>query len=194
MPAKPSALLDTRVIYCGDNLDQLRKLPEGCVDLIYIDPPFNSNRIRMTRYMSVPADHRLYWRIARRQSMKTPRDWRKKPSGHSPKDRSLIFSDASIMMAILETRFIGEMARSRGAHCAPLLNVSSEIPTDSRKCGNAESNISNGSPLGTTTNARCAKGSKGKYFPSTNRRHCRQWTADVSCGAGASLSRRGRQV
>src|SRR5437588_702497 len=41
---KPSVLVDTRVIYCGDNLDQLRKLPEGCVDLIYIDPPFNSNR------------------------------------------------------------------------------------------------------------------------------------------------------
>jgi DNA modification methylase len=43
-PAKPSALLDTRVIYCGDNLEQLAKLPDQCVDLIYIDPPFNSNR------------------------------------------------------------------------------------------------------------------------------------------------------
>src|ERR1700678_1032492 len=42
--AKPSSLVDTRVIYCGDNLDQLRKLPDRCVDLIYIDPPFNSNR------------------------------------------------------------------------------------------------------------------------------------------------------
>lgn len=41
---KPSALLDTRVIYCGDNLEQLKKLPPACVDLIYIDPPFNSNR------------------------------------------------------------------------------------------------------------------------------------------------------
>lgn len=41
---KPSAVVDTRVVYCGDNLDQLRKLPEGCVDLVYIDPPFNSNR------------------------------------------------------------------------------------------------------------------------------------------------------
>ncbi len=41
---KPSALVDTRVIYCGDNLDQLKKLPDACVDLIYIDPPFNSNR------------------------------------------------------------------------------------------------------------------------------------------------------
>jgi len=41
---KPSPLVDTRVIYCGDNLEQLKKLPEACVDLIYIDPPFNSNR------------------------------------------------------------------------------------------------------------------------------------------------------
>src|SRR5271157_896770 len=42
--AKRSSLLDTRVIYCGDNLEQLKKLPEACIDLIYIDPPFNSNR------------------------------------------------------------------------------------------------------------------------------------------------------
>ena len=27
--ARPSALLDTRVIYCGDNLEQLRKLPDA---------------------------------------------------------------------------------------------------------------------------------------------------------------------
>jgi len=43
-PAKPSALVDTRVIYCGDNLEQLKKLPDACVDLEYLDPPFNSNR------------------------------------------------------------------------------------------------------------------------------------------------------
>ncbi|HEX2836596.1 MAG TPA: DNA methyltransferase [Phycisphaerales bacterium] len=42
--ARPSALLDTRVIYCGDNLEQLKRLPDACVDLVYIDPPFNSNR------------------------------------------------------------------------------------------------------------------------------------------------------
>jgi hypothetical protein len=41
--AKPSALVDTRIIHCGDCLDQLAKLPDACVDLIYIDPPFNSN-------------------------------------------------------------------------------------------------------------------------------------------------------
>jgi len=40
---RPSALVDIRVIYCGDNLDQLKKFPNECVDLIYIDPPFNSN-------------------------------------------------------------------------------------------------------------------------------------------------------
>ena len=41
---RPSSLVDTRVIYGGDNLDKLRNLPDACVDLIYIDPPFNSNR------------------------------------------------------------------------------------------------------------------------------------------------------
>ena len=41
---RPSSLLDTRVVYCGDNLEQLAKLPDVCVDLIYIGPPFNSNR------------------------------------------------------------------------------------------------------------------------------------------------------
>jgi DNA modification methylase len=42
--ARPSALLDTRAIFCGDCLDQLRLLPDQCIDLCYIDPPFNSNR------------------------------------------------------------------------------------------------------------------------------------------------------
>jgi DNA modification methylase len=35
---------DVQVIYCGDNLEKLRSMPTGMVDLIYIDPPFNSNR------------------------------------------------------------------------------------------------------------------------------------------------------
>jgi hypothetical protein len=49
---RPSALLDTRVVHCGDRLEQLRNLPDACVDLVYIDPPpvceaesaFHSNR------------------------------------------------------------------------------------------------------------------------------------------------------
>jgi hypothetical protein len=32
---RPFSLLDTRVVYCGDNLEQLAKLPDACVDLIY---------------------------------------------------------------------------------------------------------------------------------------------------------------
>jgi DNA modification methylase len=50
MGKRRSALVDTRVIYCGDNLDQLPKLPAACIDLIYIDPPFNSNQ-----------DYEVFW-------------------------------------------------------------------------------------------------------------------------------------
>ncbi len=31
-------------IYCGDNLTMLKEIPDEAIDLIYIDPPFNSNR------------------------------------------------------------------------------------------------------------------------------------------------------
>ncbi len=44
MAKRKSALIDTSVIYCGDNLEHLGRMPDGCIDLIYIDPPFNSNR------------------------------------------------------------------------------------------------------------------------------------------------------
>ena len=33
-----------RTIFEGDNLDVMRGMNGGCVDLIYLDPPFNSNR------------------------------------------------------------------------------------------------------------------------------------------------------
>ncbi len=37
--------LETNVLYYGDNLDVLRKhIPDESIDLIYLDPPFNSNR------------------------------------------------------------------------------------------------------------------------------------------------------
>jgi len=37
--------LATNVLYYGDNLDIVRRyLPDASVDLIYLDPPFNSNR------------------------------------------------------------------------------------------------------------------------------------------------------
>ena len=33
-----------RTVWTGDNLDVLRGINSECVDLIYLDPPFNSNR------------------------------------------------------------------------------------------------------------------------------------------------------
>jgi len=38
--------METNVIYCGDNLEVMPKyIDDESVDLIYIDPPFNSNRL-----------------------------------------------------------------------------------------------------------------------------------------------------
>ncbi|MCX6643555.1 MAG: site-specific DNA-methyltransferase [Candidatus Bathyarchaeota archaeon] len=36
--------MDTEVIYCDDNLRRLALLPSNSVDLVYLDPPFFSNR------------------------------------------------------------------------------------------------------------------------------------------------------
>jgi DNA modification methylase len=36
--------VDTGVLYCDDNLSRLQQFPDECVDLIYLDPPFFSNR------------------------------------------------------------------------------------------------------------------------------------------------------
>jgi DNA modification methylase len=41
----PTPRIETGVIYCDDNLRRLQQLPSESVDLIYLDPPFFSNRI-----------------------------------------------------------------------------------------------------------------------------------------------------
>ena len=39
------APVKTNVLYYGDNLDILRRyIPDESVDLVYLDPPFNSDR------------------------------------------------------------------------------------------------------------------------------------------------------
>jgi DNA modification methylase len=40
----PVAYLETNVLYCDDNQKRLSEFPAGCIDLIYLDPPFFSNR------------------------------------------------------------------------------------------------------------------------------------------------------
>jgi hypothetical protein len=51
-----SVLVRTRVIYCGNNLDQLHRLPDTSVEFICIDPPFNSNR-----------DYEVFWGEAKEE-------------------------------------------------------------------------------------------------------------------------------
>ncbi len=34
-----------RTIFCRDNLDVLRGINSECIDLIYLDPPFNKNKM-----------------------------------------------------------------------------------------------------------------------------------------------------
>ena len=36
----------THTVYFGDNLDILKELPSESVDLIYIDPPFNTGKVQ----------------------------------------------------------------------------------------------------------------------------------------------------
>ena len=38
--------MSKNVIYLGDNLDILPTIPDGSVDLIYIDPPFNTGKVQ----------------------------------------------------------------------------------------------------------------------------------------------------
>lgn len=53
------------VLYCGDNLEILREyVPDGSVDLIYLDPPFNSQRTYNVVYKSSRAQEEAfkdYW-------------------------------------------------------------------------------------------------------------------------------------
>jgi site-specific DNA-methyltransferase (adenine-specific) len=41
--------MKTKAIYCGDCLDALKQLKDNSIDLVYIDPPFGSNRDHTVR-------------------------------------------------------------------------------------------------------------------------------------------------
>lgn len=49
------------ILYHGDCLDVLRAFPDACVDLIYLDPPFNSNRDFFGRDGQVAFRDRWRW-------------------------------------------------------------------------------------------------------------------------------------
>ena len=42
--------LSGNALVCGDNIDVLRELPDACVDLVYLDPPFNSNQFYVAAF------------------------------------------------------------------------------------------------------------------------------------------------
>ena len=57
--------LSGNALVCGDNLDILKELPDECVDLIYLDPPFQSNHDYVAVFGdkgSVDAQLRDIWR------------------------------------------------------------------------------------------------------------------------------------
>jgi DNA modification methylase len=43
-PVAPVSYLETGVLHCHENLDLLVQFPDECIDLVYLDPPFFSNR------------------------------------------------------------------------------------------------------------------------------------------------------
>ena len=45
----PKRVLKTNVIYCADNLEVMKQLPGDSIDLIYVDPPFNTGTLRKSK-------------------------------------------------------------------------------------------------------------------------------------------------
>ena len=41
--------LRKNVVYCADNLEVMKQLPGESIDLIYIDPPFNTGTLRKSK-------------------------------------------------------------------------------------------------------------------------------------------------
>ena len=37
--------IQNRTIYCNDNLEILKGINNNCIDLIYLDPPFNTKKV-----------------------------------------------------------------------------------------------------------------------------------------------------
>ncbi|MCY4302291.1 MAG: DNA methyltransferase, partial [Aestuariivita sp.] len=58
-----------RTIFCDDNLDVLREINSGCIDLIYLDPPFNKNK-RFTAPIGSSAEGAEFDDIFREEDVK----------------------------------------------------------------------------------------------------------------------------
>lgn len=67
--------LETGVLYCGDNLERLSVLPSESVDLIYLDPPFFSNK-NYEVIWGDEAEVRSFEASCRRRTLSGGADWR----------------------------------------------------------------------------------------------------------------------
>ena len=45
----PKRRLKPNTIYCADNLEVMKQLPAESINLIYIDPPFNTGTVRKSK-------------------------------------------------------------------------------------------------------------------------------------------------
>ncbi len=73
--------LTGNALVCGDNIDVLHELPDECVDLIYLDPPFNSNQFYVAAFGdkgTVAQQLRDVWRW----TVETENTFQRLPHGH----------------------------------------------------------------------------------------------------------------
>ena len=119
-------------LVCGDNLDIMRELPDECVDLIYLDPPFNSNHNYVAAFGdkgSVAAQLRDIWRW----TVETESVYQRMPNGKGLDAINavrLVRGDTSPMAAyaVFMVRRLEEMHRvmkktaSIYLHCDPNAN------------------------------------------------------------------------
>ena len=124
--------LSGNALVCGDNMDILRELPDECVDLIYLDPPFNSNHNYVAAFGdkgSVDAQLRDIWRW----TVETENAYQRLPHGNllnAINAVRLVSGDTSPMAAyaVFMGRRLAELRRvlrSTGSiylHCDPNAN------------------------------------------------------------------------
>ncbi|MCY4419529.1 MAG: DNA methyltransferase [Cytophagales bacterium] len=84
-----SSNIPTRSIFCRDNLDVLEGINSSCIDLIYLDPPFNKNKT-FTAPIGSHAEGASFKDIFRKEDLKG--EWLKTIEEDEPKLHSFLES------------------------------------------------------------------------------------------------------
>lgn len=142
-PPSPPAhrYLSGNALVCGDNLDILKELPAECVDLVYLDPPFNSNHNYVAAFGdkgTVDAQLRDIWRW----TVETENSYQRLPHGkllNAVNAVRLVAGETSPMAAyaVFMVRRLAELHRvlkptgSIYLHCDPNANWLLRMALDS---------------------------------------------------------------